>query len=65
MDVRKLRDYCLSPHHPCGRHKARMFASTLGLTTADAESLREALLSVALSTEASVTDSDQDGKRYC
>jgi hypothetical protein len=51
VDVRKLRNYCLSLHHPRGRHKARVFASALGLTAEDAEELREALLSVALSEE--------------
>ena len=48
VDIAKLRDYCLDPHHPRGRHKARVFASALGLTQADAEILREALLAGAL-----------------
>jgi hypothetical protein len=44
VDITKLRDYCLSPSHPHGRHKARVFRSRLGLQPTDAESLREALL---------------------
>lgn len=64
VDVRKLRDYCLSPNHPRGKNKARVFASTLGLTAEDAERLREALLSVAFSEEAIPAESDQYGKRY-
>lgn len=64
VDVRKIRDYCLSPHHPRGRHKARVFASTLGLIAEDAGRLRDALLSAALSEEAIPTESDQYGERY-
>jgi len=30
VDLKKLRDYCLSSEHPRGRHKARMFAAILG-----------------------------------
>jgi hypothetical protein len=31
----KLRDYVLNPRHPDGAHKARVFASALGITQAD------------------------------
>jgi hypothetical protein len=64
VDLRKLHGYCLSPHHPRGRHKARVFVSALGLTAEDAEGLHKALLSAALSKEAIATDSDQYGERY-
>jgi hypothetical protein len=64
VEIRKLRDYCLSPDHPRGRHKSRVFASALGLTANDAEELREALLSAALSEEAEAAEEDQYGKRY-
>lgn len=64
VELRKLRDYCLSPHHPRGRHKARVFASTLDLTEEDAERLREALLLAAFSEEARPAESDQYGERY-
>ena len=30
VDLVKLRDYCLSPQHPTGRHKARVFRAALG-----------------------------------
>ena len=40
VDIEKLRDYCLSAQHPEGRHKARVFLSVLGLTSADADKLR-------------------------
>jgi len=64
VDVRKLRDYCLSPRHPRGRHKARVFVSALGLTANDAEELRAALLSAALSEEAVPAENDEYGERY-
>jgi uncharacterized protein DUF6883 len=59
VEVRKLRDYCLNPDHPRGRHKARVFASALGLTADDAEEVREALLSAALSGEADPAEEDE------
>jgi len=64
VDIRKLRDYCLSPYHPRGRHKARVFASVLGLTADDVEELRAARLSAAQSEEATLAESDEYGDRY-
>jgi hypothetical protein len=52
VDVAKLRDYCLNPGHARGRHKARVFASVLGIRREHAELLRKALLEAALSNEA-------------
>jgi hypothetical protein len=64
VDVVKLRDYCLSPLHPRGRHKARVFASALGLTRADAEFLREELLRAARDADVVMGDVDDYGDRY-
>lgn len=64
VETRKLRDYYLSPEHPRGRHKARVFASALGLTVDDSQELRRALLAAALSEEALVAEEDQYGQRY-
>lgn len=64
VDIAKLRDYCLDPHHPRGRHKARVFGSALGLTQADAEILRDALLRVARGDSAATGNSDEYGDRY-
>lgn len=36
----KLRGYALNPEHLAGRHKARVFASMLGIGAADWEYLR-------------------------
>jgi hypothetical protein len=64
VDIAKLRDYCLIVEHPRGRHKARVFAATIGFTAAQAETLRDALLSAAGTEEATVTDQDEYGQRY-
>jgi hypothetical protein len=60
VDVAKLRDYCLSPDHLRGQHKARVFATALGLTADDAD----ALLDVARVGAAVISDQDQYGQRY-
>ena len=64
VGMRKLHDYCLNPEHPRGKHKARVFASVLGLTAQDSEELRRTLVSAALSEEAMPADEDEYGKRY-
>jgi len=47
----KLEDYTLNPHHWDGRHKARVFESVLGITMGNAETLRDAILTEAASSE--------------
>jgi hypothetical protein len=64
VELAKLRDYCLNPDHLRGRHKARVFASALGLTADQAEQLQGALLDAAHTQEAAATDRDEFGQRY-
>jgi hypothetical protein len=64
VDLVKLRDYCLNPSHPRGRHKARVFAASLGITARNAELLRNALLHAAVEAEAILGDRDAFGQRY-
>jgi hypothetical protein len=64
VDIVKLRDYCLSMNHPRGRHKARVFASKLGLSAANAEELRQELLTAAATGAALVSGEDVFGTRY-
>ncbi|HXP87677.1 MAG TPA: hypothetical protein VN841_23290 [Bryobacteraceae bacterium] len=54
VDIAKLRDYCLNPNHEDGKHKARVFASILGLGRSDAEFLRHRLIEAAAREPASV-----------
>jgi hypothetical protein len=63
-DIRKLRNYCLDPASPKGSSKARVFAATLGLTQADAEFLRGALLLAAREETAAAGEADDFGRRY-
>lgn len=63
VDIRKLRDYCLSPAHDEGQHKAHVFAVALGLTVADAEALRAILLEVVQTHEAQLGHRDAYGQR--
>ena len=48
----KLEAYILNGRHPEGRHKARRFESTLGVTVDNAEVLRQALLGAATRSDA-------------
>ena len=64
VEISKLRDYCLDPHHPRGRSKARVFFSTLGLAQTDADFLRAALIQAAREADAVARASDEYGDRY-
>jgi len=64
VDIVKLRDYCLNPGHPEGRHKARVFRVTLGMEREHAEELRVALLAAARDQDADASEADQYGERY-
>jgi len=57
-------DYCLNPAHPEGQHKARLFVAALGMTEADAEPLRDALLQVVKAHDATLGRRDAYGQRY-
>lgn len=64
VDIAKLQDYRLNEQHPRGRHKARVFASVLGLTANDADVLRNALLKAVIEGEAVPGERDDYGQRY-
>jgi hypothetical protein len=64
IDDAKLRDYCLNPAHPRGRHKARVFARALGVTIGDLELLRSRLLTAAAEGEATRAGQDEFGDRF-
>lgn len=52
IEIGKLRDYCLNPNHPEGKHKARTFEAKLGLTINDAERLRQRIFEAIMTAEA-------------
>jgi hypothetical protein len=64
IDMSKLRDYALDPTHRVGGHKARLFTILLGMTTRDADALREILLHVIRTEEATLGELDEYGQRY-
>ena len=64
VDIRKLQDYCLSVEHLRGRHKARVFASALGMTADDAEALQEKLFEIVCNDAAVLGELDSYGQRY-
>ena len=63
VEIEKLRSYCLNPHHPRGRNKARVFAS-VGIREGDAGELRTAVLGAARDGEARLGMLNQYGQRY-
>lgn len=64
LDIGKLEDYCLSPTHPRGRHKARVFRAALGIGQAEAAWLRHVLLRAALVNEALPLSIDTWGEQW-
>src|ERR1700754_707657 len=64
LDIEKLRDYCLNPNHPEGKHKARVFFDKLGIRQNDAEDLRQAILEGVLLAEAIEQKPSLFGRRF-
>lgn len=64
LDIRKIEDYCLSPTHPRGRHKARIFRQTLNVGRDDAGWLRDVLLEAARKGDATQFPSDAWGSHW-
>jgi hypothetical protein len=64
VPLEKLSGYSLDSSHPVGKHKARVFASALGMTKTDAPRLREMILQAVLINEAVETGTNEHGTRY-
>ncbi len=64
VELAKLSDYCLNEQHARGRHKARVFASALGITSKDVEVLRQRLLDAAAEENVTLGEQDNHGQRY-
>jgi hypothetical protein len=60
VEIAKLRDYSLDVVHKEGKHKARVFASALGLTRNDADWL----LAVARTHDCRPGRNTEHGQRY-
>lgn len=64
VDIEKLRDYSLNQNHPEGKHKARVFLASLGFTADHADRLRELIIKVILTTEATEQQPTSYGRRF-
>ena len=64
VDLAKLRDYALDPVHEEGKHKARVFASALGLSRNDAGWLRDQLVLAAKNYDCTPGRATEHGQRY-
>lgn len=64
VSLGKLRDYSLNSSHVRGKHKARVFASALGMTGNDASRLRDLILQAVLTNEAVEVGTNEHGTRF-
>ena len=64
VGISKLTNYALNPVHDLGKHKARVFASVLGLARKDAKKLRTALLEAAQHAQAKKAAKTNFGQLY-
>jgi hypothetical protein len=64
IPMEKLTGYCLDPNHSSGKHKARVFASALGITVENADDLRELIAKAAIEGEVIQQNSTEFGQLY-
>ena len=64
VGMAKLTKYCLNADHERGGHKARVFASMLGITPANADELRQELLAAVRSIDAMYKGTTEYGTYY-
>jgi len=64
LEIGKLRDYCLSPEHPRGKHKARMFRAALGFGREDSAELQAYLLEAVRTETAAALHADLWGQYW-
>lgn len=64
IPIEKLRDYALNENHEEGKNKAYLFKILLGISSENANDLKEMILSAILVNEAREGRVDSFGKRY-
>ncbi|NMG60438.1 hypothetical protein E1H12_18445 [Geitlerinema sp. P-1104] len=60
----KIDDYCLNSNHRKGQHKARLFASRLGITRENSEILKNAIYRAVISEDATLRKTNEYGQHY-
>ena len=64
VEPEKIRAYCLNPSHPRGKHKARVFKRSLGLTKTDTTMLIDQIKEKILLNNCKKGEGDMYGQRY-
>ncbi|MFZ4666065.1 MAG: DUF6883 domain-containing protein [Prochlorotrichaceae cyanobacterium] len=64
IDLDKLAGYSLNQDHDRGKHKARLFASVLGMTSKDVLELAEILREAIQTKDAILGQNNEYGQRY-
>ncbi|MCF8044805.1 MAG: hypothetical protein K9J83_03005 [Desulfarculaceae bacterium] len=64
IDSKKIKDYCLNPDHPRGKHKAKIFQSSLDLTFENTEELIYEITKNLPEFECRQGEVDEYGQRY-
>lgn len=64
ISMEKLRGYCLNSEHPSGKHKAKVLASALGVTSKNAETLQELIARAAVEGEVTQQASTDFGQMW-
>ncbi len=64
VDIQKISDYCLNMEHPRGKHKARVFKNSLGITSEDTEELIAEIKKQIQKTKCMEGEGDAYGQRY-
>ncbi|MEO1672368.1 MAG: DUF6883 domain-containing protein [Cyanobacteria bacterium J06631_2] len=60
----KLLGYCLNPKHASGKHKAKVFASALGITADNVEILNELIQKAAIEGEVIQQSTTEFGQQF-
>jgi hypothetical protein len=64
VPLEKLLGYCLNVNHDSGKHKARVFASALGITADNAEVLRDLIQRAAVEGDVAQQAVTPFGQQY-
>ena len=64
IDSKKIKEYCLNPEHPRGKHKAKIFQSSLDFTSEDTAELIYEITKNLPELECRQGQVDEYGQRY-